>query len=301
MIFKEIKSQGSGGYAWREVLEISALGEKMNNDQFLTFLNEAKRDDLITLPGIGPSLADQLVNNRPFDSLESVIGVKGISANLLEKGSAFLFPADTQHPKDETVVRGQLVTRLSDLGKKTLEGFSEFGDAVGKRGQAVRQAVEALPEKLEGVPNSQRSLWGTLLRNSITVLIAVLVTLIVLGSINGSLKYSTGTQYLTMQREITQIVTQLDSLQENLTGLRTRLNALEGLGERTAELEITQDELVLGLTDTNDKVADMQAQVSDINEKISHFEERAQRFETFLIDLNTLLDNLFTPQENINE
>ncbi|MCJ7716539.1 MAG: hypothetical protein MUO54_08470 [Anaerolineales bacterium] len=268
----------------------------MNNDQFLTFLNEAKRDELIALPGFGPSLTDQLINNRPFDSLESVTAVKGISANILEKGSAALFPADIQHPNDETAVSGHFVTRLSDLGKKTLEGLSEFGDAVGKRGQAVRQAVERLPDKFERVPNSQGSLWGNLLRNSITALIAVIVTLVVLGSINGSLKYSTGTQYLTTQREITQIATQLDSLQENMNGLRTRLNTLEGLGERTTALEITQEQLVLGLKDTSEKVADMQAEVSNINEKISHFEERAQRFETFLVDLNALLNNLFTPQ-----
>jgi hypothetical protein len=267
----------------------------MNNDQFLTFLNGAKRDELITLPGFGPSLADQLINNRPFESLEAVKAVKGISANLLEKSSTALFSADVQQSNGETTVRGSFVNRLSDLGNKTKEGFSEFGNAVGKRGQAVRQAVEALPEKFEREPKPQ-SLWGTLLTNAVTILIAVLVALVVLGSINGSLKYSTGMQYLTMQREITQIATQVDSLQENLNGLRIRINTLEGLGERTAALENTQEQLALDLKDTNEKVADMQAEVSNINEEISHFEERAQRFETFLIDLNTLLDNLFTPQ-----
>lgn len=267
----------------------------MNNDKFLTFLNEAKQDELIALPGFGPSLTDQLINSRPFDSLESVTAVKGISANLLEKGSSALFSPDVQPPNGETAVRGPFVTRLSDLGKKTKDGFSEFGDAVGKRGQAVRQAVEALPDKLEREPKPQ-SLWGTLLRNAVTVLIAVLVTLVVLGSINGSLKYSTGTQYLTMQREITQISTQVDSLQENQNGLRTRIDSLEGLGERTAALEITQEKLTIDVKDTNEQVADLQTEVSNINEKVSHFEERAQRFENFLEDLNALLDKLFTPQ-----
>ncbi|MGB2954781.1 MAG: helix-hairpin-helix domain-containing protein [Anaerolineales bacterium] len=268
----------------------------MKNRQLLTFLNDAKLNELIALPGIGPSLADQLINNRPFESLESVTIVKGISANILDKISAASLPASIQHPKDETVDGGSLVTRLSDISKKTLGGLSEFSDAVGKRGQAVRQAVEALPEKFERVPISQGSLWGSLLRNGITALIAVLVTLVVLGSINGSLKYSTGTQYLTMQREITQIATQLDSLEENMNGLRTRLNTLESLGERTAALEISQEQLTVDVKDTNEQVADMQAEVSNINEKISHYEERAQRFETFLLDLNTLLDNLFNPQ-----
>ncbi len=273
----------------------------MNKDQFLTYLNEAKRDELIALPGIGPSLADQLIATRPFETLEAVTEVKGISAATLDKLSAAPLPASNLNSKDETVVGGSLVTRLSDLSKKTLEGFSEFGDAMGKRGQTVRQAVGGLPEKFEQVPSSHDPLWKTLLKNSITALIAVLVTLVVLGSINGSLKYSTGSQYLTMQHDLAQITTQLDSLEENVNGLRTRLNALEGLGERTAELEITMEQLTSGLKDSNDKVAAVQIDMNNQNEKISQIEGRVQIFDTFLNELNNLLGNLFSPEENIDE
>jgi competence protein ComEA len=51
-------------------------------------LNSATAQDLLKLPGIGPTLSDRIVQTRqqrPFASVEELRRVKGIGAKTLEK------------------------------------------------------------------------------------------------------------------------------------------------------------------------------------------------------------------------
>ncbi len=46
-------------------------------------LNEASLEELQSLPGVGPTLAQRLVNHRPFGNFDDVLGVPGISEKKL--------------------------------------------------------------------------------------------------------------------------------------------------------------------------------------------------------------------------
>jgi competence ComEA-like helix-hairpin-helix protein len=48
-------------------------------------LNSASLDELQSLPGVGATLAQRLVEARPFTSVEEVARVKGFSATMIEK------------------------------------------------------------------------------------------------------------------------------------------------------------------------------------------------------------------------
>lgn len=281
----------------------------MNPNDLLKTLNTTSRDELITLPGIGPVLADRLVAGRPFDSLEAVQAVKGIGANLLERltdtpaSQPDLTPApEPQAANESPAESGQVAIQeaLEEEGQTAREALSEgtsgLGESLSEPEQAARQAVETLPEKDEQVAKSRGSLWPTLVNSMVTALVAVLLTLAVLGGINGSLKFATGSQYRAMQGEAAQLTTQVQTLQQDLDGLRGRVNTLEGLGERTVALEKAQQQLNADLDAASQQVTAMQTEVAALNEKVTQQEERTQRFETFLQDLQTLLGNLFTPQ-----
>jgi uncharacterized protein (DUF3084 family) len=117
-----------------------------------------------------------------------------------------------------------------------------------------------------------------------------------LGGINGSLKFATSAQVQTMQREASQLSAQMDTFQQDLDGLRERVNMLEGLGERTVALETAQQQLAADQKTVSQQVTALQDEIAALNEKVTLQEEQTQRFETFFKDLQTILIKLFTPQ-----
>ncbi len=59
---------------------ISGLCEENQID-----INGASLEELDNLYGIGPSKAEEIINSRPFDSVDELINVKGIGEKTLEK------------------------------------------------------------------------------------------------------------------------------------------------------------------------------------------------------------------------
>jgi len=284
----------------------------MNETKILDILNNGEYDALIALPGIGPALANRLIAARPFDSLIAVETVKGMSANLLKQLSDAVSDPDSQ-PQDQVTDEisaepeianeappeshsPDLKERLEEGSRKLKDGLSDFGEAVKNRGKAARQSLEELPQKLEEVTKSPLSFRTILISSFITALVTIILTLIVLGSINGSLKFATSAQVQTMQREASQLSAQVDTLGQDLSDLRGRVDLLEGLGERTVALEMAQEQLTASQEAASQQMADLQTNMDALDEKVTLQEERTQRFETFLKDLQTMLSNLFTAQ-----
>jgi hypothetical protein len=284
----------------------------MDETKILHLLNNGSQDELIALPGIGPVLANRLIAARPFDSLETAQTVNGISASLLKQladvalepevepsDDAPDMPAPEPQPGDEAPAESRLTDikeRIAEKGQDIKQGLSGLGESISKQGQAGRQTVEALPQKFEEASKSHGSLWTILISSAVTALVTILLTLAVLGGINGSLKFATSAQVQTMQREASQLSAQTDTLQQDLDGLRGRVDMLEGLGDRTVALEIAQQQLAADQETASQQVTALQTEIAALNEKVTLQEERTQRFETFLKDLQTMLDNLFTPQ-----
>ena len=210
---------------------------------------------------------------------------------------------DAGASEDPNVSKAALESRVSDIkeafrekSQALSEGLTGLGEIVSKRGQATFQAVGELSEKLEQTTKKRGQLWTVLVSSSITALVAILMTLVVLGGINGSLKFTTASQYASLQREADQMASQAILLQQELNGLRGRVDTLEGFGERTVALEKAQEQLAADVQAASQQVTDMQDLVITMNEKITQQEESTRRFDSFLMELQTLLGNLFAPQ-----
>lgn len=284
----------------------------MDETKILHLLNYGSQDELIALPGIGPALANRLISARPFNSLEMAQTVNGISANLLKRIADVALepeadPSDPASDKPDPELRAgdeaPAESRLTDIkerieegGRGIKQGLSGLGEAVKKQGQAARQTVENLPHKFEEASKSHGSLWMILISSTITALVTILLTLAVLGGINGSLKFATSAQVQTMQREASQLSALTDTFQQDLDGLRGRVDMLEDMGDRTVALETAQQQLATDQETTSQQVTALQTEIVALNEKVALQEEQTQRFETFLKDLQTILIKLFAPQ-----
>jgi predicted nucleic acid-binding Zn-ribbon protein len=282
------------------IIQETNLGGKMDETKILDLLNNGSQDELMTLPGIGSVLANRLIAARPFDSLEIVQRVNGISANMLNRiADADLEPeADTSKPvSDEPEPElGNGDETPAEPPSTSIKEQIEEEDRKIKQEQSARQTEETLSDKFEEASKSHGSLRTILISSAITALVTILLTLAVLGGINGSLKFATSAQVQTMQREAGQLSTQIDAFQQDLDGLRGRVDILEGLGDRTAALEAAQEQLADDLETTRGQVNDLQTEIAALNEKVTLQEEQTQRFETFLKDLQTILIKLFAPQ-----
>jgi hypothetical protein len=283
----------------------------MNKAKMLILLNTSGQDELTKLAGIGPALAQRIIAARPFKSLEAVTTVKGVSAGLLEnwmatpavqpalqpvlgdkQGSSILKADQTgesaakppqDNGKDVIVEKGQI------LGEK----LSEFSEAVKKRGKAVYDAAKGLPEDFERESKARGPLWTLLVSNGVTALVSILLTLLILGVINGSLKYATGSQYRSIKNDVSALSTQASLIQQDQESLRGRVDTLEGLGERIVTLESAQQQLATDLVSTNQQMDTLQTQVTALIDKVDQQEARTLRFEEFLKELQNLLGNLF--------
>lgn len=279
----------------------------MDATQLLAFLNAAGREELTALPGVGPALAQRLMTARPFDSLDAVRAVQGVSAGLLEKiqaaappesGAPDAAPQSAGEPAPEPSSRSarELLREKGHEAQQAIRGgFAGLGAAVSRSGQTARRAVESLPGTLEQASRSRGPGWTLLVSSGVSILVAVILTLAVLGGINGSLRFGTASQSRTLQREAAQLAARVETMQQDLTGLRTRVDTLEGLGARMVALEKSQAQLSTDVGAASRAVAGMQAEVGVLQEKASQLDQRTQRFETFLTDLQALLAGLLAP------
>ncbi len=286
----------------------------MNQAEILTLLNNAGRDELVELPGVGPVLAERIIAARPYDSLEAVPAVKGVSAGSLERwmASAADAPQPDPEPAPGAIEDGPVPeadTTGASNDQSPLDGAKDavlkggqalgrsvtwLGGSVRRRGRSIRQAAETLPERLDPATRSWGASKTIVVSSIIAALVAILLTLAVLGGVNGSLKYATSSEYHANQAAISSLTAQVDTLRQDLDGLRGRVDVLEGMGERIVVLERAQQQLTSDQEAVGRQVSAMQTEVTALNSKVEQQEERTQRFETFLKDLQTLLGGLFT-------
>lgn len=283
-------------------------------------INHASPEELISLHGIGPELAQRIIAARPFASVDDLERVAGIGPRLLADTRANLVaaidvPAEFSveaHPLEPGEGQGQKVeTSLS-------EPDAEVAGPPSPQAEEAPPADEALPEPAEetstptaapqgekqeappaaGRPYSRQELfgWGCVLA-LVSVLLSVFLTLAFLSTINGGLGYASRGELNNLQQQVYELNTNVETLQQDLNGLRTRLDGMETLSGRVRSLEDQADSLSSELADIRGQFDDVQQQMDQLNQQFSQLDQRTQSFDRFLQELRDLLTKLVAPPD----
>jgi len=306
------------------------------DQEHLININLASKEELLEIPGLGPSYAERILELRPFESLAELTQIRGISANKVEELRAYLTTQsipDEAQPQDaepveaplSDVVDGQ-VMELSELEEAVVltepeeqpieaepvkEPEPVFATPVEPAAPAAQpetsqpQAAElpkGSPRQSPEIAQAEKSQSGGVSRNElilysagfavISIFLAVILSLGILGVVNASLNYPTEAQFIVLQRSFEDLSSQTTVLQQDVASLRTRMDNLETLSGRVSDLEKQTGELATTLDQTNQQLAQIGEQVQQLDERTAKLETDVAKFTQFLDGLRGLLNEL---------
>ncbi len=178
-------------------------------EKLLRFLNSADPNLLTTIPGISRQLADDLVAARPFDSVESLLKIKGMNKKLISR-------------IESTLEANQLEEQASAIAPIEEEA------QLPEKSQPVKEtpAVEDKP--------SFGSRAGAALRSFVRALFKLIAILIILGAIGAALYFGLPVlrdRYIVPVEQNSVRVDQLENevadLKSQLTEVNSRLDSID--------------------------------------------------------------------------
>ena len=176
---------------------------------FLNFLNTADIDTMTKIPGITTTLAGNIIEARPFDSVEACLKVRGMGKNLLARMQSN-FEAGENVPENSAMIPVEEVAAPAyiEKSKPTKESPKEKETFSSRMGKALLVFIRAL--------------------------FRLIAILIVIGGIGAALYY--GLPYVNQKiivpieetrSQIKQVEADVKALQTQLDETNSRVDALE--------------------------------------------------------------------------
>jgi len=268
----------------------------MFEENTLKNINTADTFTLADLPGIGPSIAERIVENRPFTAIDELLNVKGIGSQTLEKFRDFITVEEPSNDNEVVAEEESLIqldspkeapTKEEVSPREKIVPFDIFDeDSTDEVIVEIEEGIiekEATAKKHDNLVTRPQAWWLAFSSVLLAFILALALTFGILMGINGGLHYTSQRQTATIERQLTVLSTQIDTLSQDIEGLRERVDNLDHLGNRVDKLE--------------DRLNTSEGKIENLSYQLNELQENSGRFQTFLEDLHQLLNSLFQSEE----
>lgn len=271
-------------------------------------LNTATVEELAQLPGIGPALAGRIITYRdtvhPFQEPVEITAVPGVSEKIYQAIADRLTVGESEAIKEikgieeieETVDAKEMGTTTPEpapieqtLSKLAPPAEPKPGPETEPRTPPPPPSTPTPQHPHTPAASARLGYAGLVAAILLGALFGALLSLLVIGGINGTLDFGQAEAVLNSQARLDSLSVQADTLQADLNGLRQRLDNLEGLTGRMDEVEQAVDELDTTLSQAQADVDALNARADQLDRDISAVRAAADRFDTFLDGLRDLL------------
>lgn len=290
-------------------------------EQFKINLNTADEKTLQQLPGIGRSLAKKIVDSRPFSEVDDLQKIRGLGKSVLERITPHLVieepqdqvevdldeePTDLEMPKDFAPDIEPEISYISPDGQKEDDlTDSQLLYEAEDTSEAVAPDVqeEKVDEKKPPVPakkprlvrafSRMETIWLVVAVGVMTLILSVLMSLVILGGINGTLDFSQLQTVKQLENDVSVFETSLERLSSSIDAIDQRLAPLEGLSGRMTSVEDLVDTVRGDVEDALATVELMQSDLDNLSVETARLSGRIDLFDAFLDGLHSLINEIF--------
>lgn len=241
-------------------------------------INEADESQLITLPGVGKSMAVRIIAGRPYRSLDQLVEVKGLGSRTLE----------SMRPR---ITLGNAVGRsVQDPAGRSKPGTSGEPSVMDRLEGWAQSSMERFQ-----IPS--QVVWFVLATGVISVFLSVVLSLTILAGINRTLNFGRHAAVREVRADISMMETSLNGLASNLASLDQRLQAVEGLSGRMATLEADFEVIQENVDHAVAVVDQLTGEVGRVAAEVDNMAEKVGLFDSFMDGLRILIADLFPPDK----
>lgn len=275
------------------------------NNQYVN-PNVADSETLRRLPGIGAEIAKRLIAARPFKDVEDLRRVPGVGQSTLAQITPYL-TFDLDQPKDESVsgpgvdagVNGRqeplAVAKIEEMEsqEQAFEPLTQESDEhVGSDAPSpvMPKRVPVAPAPKSGFTRNE-SLWLMAGIGALALIFSVILSLAIVGGINGTLDFRQISAFRALQSDVALIEGGLESVSADLESVSQRLVALEGLTGRVVTVEEQVDLLQSDIESALETVGTMQEDLVRIDGETARLSEHVATFDGFLQGLREVLND----------
>lgn len=282
-------------------------------------LNQATVEDLQTLGGIGPALAQRIVAYRAeqggFGSPEELTAVPGVGRaayeRLADRLTAVPIELPAPPPAEEAVVTEapqvalvvpeppemeELPPPAADEAELEEEPLPEAEAARAEEEPALPVAEPVAPTPPPAparAPARRPPFIAWLLTALVGGLLGMALALLVFYGINGALDLRASHAALALQNQVDGLEAEIEFLRGEIGGLDQRLKALESLTAEIKTLKTAVEALDTETADLDQRTGTLEGELESVSEDLAEVQGQAQQVTTFFGQLQALLRDVF--------